>query len=212
MDFNVGKKGVALYKGIEFCTKFLDLNWGVTLYKGCTIHEVLRYIEQLSLPIVAFVSPRKENWFGLEQTQVLHLKRKKRQCPFHLFLSVISCFACSFFLSSLFRFISDLFSLLSEKHTDFMFKMSSRSSEWIARFLGVTEAVVVLAGIPLVYELDADLKPVKHYYLASEEQVCCPSSYIVCWGLCLLWPHPTCWRLWLKCKVLWTGAAGGEGK
>ena len=26
-------------------------------------------------------------------------------------------------------------------------------------------------GIPLVYELDADLKPVKHYYVASEEQV-----------------------------------------
>ena len=28
-----------------------------------------------------------------------------------------------------------------------------------------------VAGIPLVYELDKDLKPVKHYYLASEEQV-----------------------------------------
>jgi len=26
-------------------------------------------------------------------------------------------------------------------------------------------------GIPLVYELDADLKPIKHYYLASEDQV-----------------------------------------
>lgn len=26
-------------------------------------------------------------------------------------------------------------------------------------------------GIPLVYELDADLKPINHYYLASEEQV-----------------------------------------
>lgn len=26
-------------------------------------------------------------------------------------------------------------------------------------------------GIPLVYELDEDLKPIKHYYLASEEQV-----------------------------------------
>jgi len=26
-------------------------------------------------------------------------------------------------------------------------------------------------GVPLVYELDADLKPVKHYYLASEEEV-----------------------------------------
>ncbi len=24
-------------------------------------------------------------------------------------------------------------------------------------------------GIPLVYELDADLKPIKHYYLADEE-------------------------------------------
>ena len=26
-------------------------------------------------------------------------------------------------------------------------------------------------GIPLVYELDADLKPVTHYYLADEETV-----------------------------------------
>lgn len=26
-------------------------------------------------------------------------------------------------------------------------------------------------GIPLVYELDAELKPVKHYYLADEETV-----------------------------------------
>lgn len=26
-------------------------------------------------------------------------------------------------------------------------------------------------GIPLVYELDQDLKPIKHYYLADEETV-----------------------------------------
>jgi 2,3-bisphosphoglycerate-dependent phosphoglycerate mutase len=26
-------------------------------------------------------------------------------------------------------------------------------------------------GIPLVYELDAELRPVKHYYLADEETV-----------------------------------------
>ncbi len=26
-------------------------------------------------------------------------------------------------------------------------------------------------GIPLVYELDAELKPLKHYYLADEETV-----------------------------------------
>ena len=26
-------------------------------------------------------------------------------------------------------------------------------------------------GIPLVYELDANLKPIKHYYLADEEKV-----------------------------------------
>jgi 2,3-bisphosphoglycerate-dependent phosphoglycerate mutase len=26
-------------------------------------------------------------------------------------------------------------------------------------------------GIPLVYELDAELKPIKHYYLADEETV-----------------------------------------
>ena len=27
------------------------------------------------------------------------------------------------------------------------------------------------SGIPLVYELDADLKPIRHYYLASDEEV-----------------------------------------
>jgi 2,3-bisphosphoglycerate-dependent phosphoglycerate mutase len=28
-----------------------------------------------------------------------------------------------------------------------------------------------VTGIPLVYELDKDLKPIKHYYLATEEEV-----------------------------------------
>jgi 2,3-bisphosphoglycerate-dependent phosphoglycerate mutase len=32
-------------------------------------------------------------------------------------------------------------------------------------------ATNIPTGIPLVYELDKDLKPVKHYYLASEEEV-----------------------------------------
>jgi len=32
-------------------------------------------------------------------------------------------------------------------------------------------ALNIPTGIPLVYELDKDLKPVKHYYLASEEEV-----------------------------------------
>lgn len=32
-------------------------------------------------------------------------------------------------------------------------------------------ALNIPTGIPLVYELDADLRPVKHYYLASEDQV-----------------------------------------
>jgi len=27
------------------------------------------------------------------------------------------------------------------------------------------------SGIPLVYELNKDLKPIKHYYLASDEEV-----------------------------------------
>jgi len=31
--------------------------------------------------------------------------------------------------------------------------------------------MVICVGIPLVYELDKDLKPVKHYYLASDEEV-----------------------------------------
>jgi len=30
---------------------------------------------------------------------------------------------------------------------------------------------VSITGIPLVYELDQDLKPIKHYYLASEDEV-----------------------------------------
>jgi len=29
----------------------------------------------------------------------------------------------------------------------------------------------LFVGIPLVYELDKDLQPVKHYYLASDEEV-----------------------------------------
>lgn len=29
----------------------------------------------------------------------------------------------------------------------------------------------MFAGIPLIYELDANLKPIKHFYLASEEEV-----------------------------------------
>jgi len=29
----------------------------------------------------------------------------------------------------------------------------------------------LFAAIPLVYELDKDLKPIKHYYLASDEEV-----------------------------------------
>jgi len=30
---------------------------------------------------------------------------------------------------------------------------------------------LIFPGIPLVYELDKDLKPVKHYYLASDAEV-----------------------------------------
>jgi len=33
------------------------------------------------------------------------------------------------------------------------------------------EKLNIPVGIPLIYELDDDLKPIKHYYLASEEQV-----------------------------------------
>jgi 2,3-bisphosphoglycerate-dependent phosphoglycerate mutase len=36
------------------------------------------------------------------------------------------------------------------------------------------EAIVELnipTGVPLVYELDDDLKPIKHYYLGDEEAV-----------------------------------------
>lgn len=31
--------------------------------------------------------------------------------------------------------------------------------------------IFIFQGIPLVYELDAELKPVKHYYLADEATV-----------------------------------------
>jgi len=34
-----------------------------------------------------------------------------------------------------------------------------------------TLCACLCVGIPLVYELDKDLKPVKHYYLASDEEV-----------------------------------------
>lgn len=33
------------------------------------------------------------------------------------------------------------------------------------------ELCLLFTGIPLVYELNANLEPVKHYYLASEEEV-----------------------------------------
>ena len=32
-------------------------------------------------------------------------------------------------------------------------------------------AALLPAGIPLVYELDKDLKPIKHYYLATEAEI-----------------------------------------
>ena len=39
-------------------------------------------------------------------------------------------------------------------------------------FLYITTSIFLLfLGIPLVYELDAQLKPVKHYYLADEAAV-----------------------------------------
>jgi hypothetical protein len=31
--------------------------------------------------------------------------------------------------------------------------------------------ILLLIAIPIVYELDADLKPIKHYYLADDETV-----------------------------------------
>ncbi len=40
----LAKRGVVLYKGIQFCTKFGVLNQRGLLYKGRTIHEVLRWI------------------------------------------------------------------------------------------------------------------------------------------------------------------------
>ena len=37
-------------------------------------------------------------------------------------------------------------------------------------------------GIPLVYELDANLKPIKHYYLASDEQVKAATAKVAAQG------------------------------
>jgi len=42
--------------------------------------------------------------------------------------------------------------------------------------------LVDVAGIPLVYELDKDLKPVRHYYLASDEEVKAATDKIVAQG------------------------------
>ena len=43
------------------------------------------------------------------------------------------------------------------------------------RFTGWTDVEIVKlnipTGIPLVYDLDADLKPIKHYYLGDAEEV-----------------------------------------
>jgi 2,3-bisphosphoglycerate-dependent phosphoglycerate mutase len=32
-------------------------------------------------------------------------------------------------------------------------------------------ALNIPTGVPLVYELDADLKPIKHYYLGDPEEI-----------------------------------------
>jgi len=42
--------------------------------------------------------------------------------------------------------------------------------------------VDIFVGIPLVYELDKDLKPVKHYYLASDEVVKAATDKIAAQG------------------------------
>ena len=53
------KRGVALYKGIEFCTKFGDLNWG-----GHTIHEVIQYMPQTQHNLVFKPCALPERWLG----------------------------------------------------------------------------------------------------------------------------------------------------
>ena len=35
----------------------------------------------------------------------------------------------------------------------------------------MSEVWLCTAGIPLVYELDSDLRPVRHYYLGDDEPV-----------------------------------------
>lgn len=38
-------------------------------------------------------------------------------------------------------------------------------------FLLWCAVISIIAGIPLVYELNENMKPIKHYYLATEEEV-----------------------------------------
>ena len=45
------------------------------------------------------------------------------------------------------------------------------SNTWIMFRTMKLPELNIPTGIPLVYELDADLKPVTHYYLADEETV-----------------------------------------
>lgn len=42
----------------------------------------------------------------------------------------------------------------------------------------ITKLFCYLSGIPLVYELDANLKPIKHYYLADEATVAAAISRV----------------------------------
>ena len=51
-----------------------------------------------------------------------------------------------------------------------LFLFNPPSGKFIFSDSEITE-LNIPTGVPLVYELDADLKPIKHYYLGNEEAI-----------------------------------------
>ena len=49
------------------------------------------------------------------------------------------------------------------------------ATSWVKHLDGISDADIVGLnipnGLPLVYELDADLKPIRHYYLGDEKVI-----------------------------------------
>ena len=63
----------------------------------------------------------------------------------------------------------------------------SSSVAWQDRRVLVIAAWRVFAGIPLVYELDKDLRPVTHYYLATEAEIKAAMDKVAAQGKAAKW-------------------------